>query len=93
MTTENEDLPTIMASIMVDVPRIAFGSGIAYLRMKRRARKSAKIVYRELVANGIPEEAARGLSYSFEEDISVRKLARNFGMPSEWPRPDWNSGK
>jgi len=93
MMTENEDLPTIMASIMVAMPRLAFGSGIAYLRMKRRARIGAKIVYRELVTSGIPEEAARKLSNSYEAEISIRKLARNFGMPSERGRPDWNSGK
>jgi hypothetical protein len=93
MTSKNEDLPTILASIMVAFPRIALGSGVAYLRMKRKARRGAKAIYKELIVSGAPEKVARKLSESYETEISIRRLASNFGMPSQWVRPDWNTGK
>ena len=93
MKSETEDLPTIMASIMVAVPKLALGTGVAYLRMKRNARRGAKTVYRELVGSGIPEEAARKLSESYASELSIRNLAQKFGMPFDRSRSDWNPGK
>jgi len=93
MTSDNEDMPKIVASIMIAIPKLAIGSGVAYLRMKRRARSGAKTVYKELVGNGIPEHVARKLSESYGTDLSIRNIARQFGMPSDWMRPGNNAGK
>ncbi|MEM2891157.1 MAG: hypothetical protein QXJ32_01430 [Thermoplasmata archaeon] len=82
MKTEGEDdLPTIVAAITLALPSVALRTGLAYLRMKRRARRVSRIIERNLVANGVPREAAQKLAESVNQDISIRALAARFGAP------------
>lgn len=81
MRTEGEDdLPTIVAAVTLALPSVTFRTGLAYLRMKRRARRMSRIVERSLVANGVPRESAQRLAESVNQDLSVRALAARIGV-------------
>jgi hypothetical protein len=80
MKKENEDLPTIAASILMMAPNLARG-GWAYLKMKKRAQRSSKALERSMVYNGLPPEIARDLAGEFGEVMSITSMMR---MASRW---------
>jgi hypothetical protein len=80
MRTEREDLPKIVASVMVAVPGLGIRTGLIYLKTKRRLHQNAKRIYKGMVEGGLPEETARRLANSYEEELSVRKLVRGIGV-------------
>jgi hypothetical protein len=72
---DREDLPTIIASVIATAPPLVLKIGLGYLRMKRRVRKSARVMERELMASGMPEHIARRLSMRYEEDSRFIEIA------------------
>jgi len=84
--TNSEDLPKIVASVMVMVPPIVFKTGWAFLKMRRRAHKVSRQLERQMVANGIPSEYAGRLAEQFETDLSIRKIVREMDVPFGNPR-------
>ena len=66
-----EDVPKIVASIIATVPSIMLRCGFTYLRMKRRVRKNARVIEREMMASGMPEHVAKRLSMRYEEDSKL----------------------
>jgi len=80
MRTEREDLPKIVASVMVAVPGLGIRTGIIYLKTKRRLHKNAKHVMKGMIEGGMPEEIARSLANSYEEELSVRRIVRGIGV-------------
>ena len=79
MSEHRDDLPKLVAAITVTLPKIALGTGLAYLKMKRRARKSAKIFEKGLVSNGLSPMMAHELALKYETDLSIRKMISSFG--------------
>lgn len=82
--TDNEgsqDLPTIVASVMVTIPNLVFRTGWAYLRMKKRAQKVSRQLERQFVSGGIPSEYAEKLAGQFETDLSIRRMFTGMGFP------------
>lgn len=79
MSERQDDLPKLVAAITIALPKIAVGTGFAYLRMKRKARKSARVFEKGLVNNGLSPAMAHELALSFETDLSVRKMINSFG--------------
>jgi len=80
--TDNEssqDLPTIVASVMVAIPPLVFRTGWAYLRMKKRAQKVSIQLERQFVSGGIPSEYAEKLAEQFETELSLRTLVKGVG--------------
>lgn len=79
MSERQDDLPKLVAAITVTIPKIALGTGLAYLKMKRRARKSAKLFEKGLVSSGISPTMAHELAVKYETDLSIRKMISSFG--------------
>jgi len=80
MRTDREDLPKIVASIMVAVPGLGLRTGLVYLRTKRRLRRNARSIMKGMIEGGLPEKMARRLADSYEEDLSVRNLMHRTGV-------------
>lgn len=84
--SEDEDIPKLVASIMVTVPGLTIKSGFAYLRLRRKAHQSSKAMMSSMVREGIPEEYARRLSEAYAEDISIKRFIRGvIRSPSSEP--------
>jgi hypothetical protein len=79
MSEREDDLPKLVAAITLTIPKIALGTGFAFLRMKRKARKSAKLFEKGLVSSGLSPEIAHELALNYETDISIRKMIGSFG--------------
>ena len=79
MSEHQDDLPKLVAAITLTIPKIALGTGIAYLRMKRNARRSAKLFEKGLVSNGLSPTIAHELALKYETDLSIRKMITGFG--------------
>lgn len=79
MSEHQEDLPKLVAAITITIPKIALGTGFAYLKMKRKARKSAKLFEKGLVNSGLSPTMAHGLAVKYETDLSIRKIISSFG--------------
>jgi hypothetical protein len=71
-----DDVPKIVASVMVSIPRLTLRTGFAYLRMKRDIRRSSKVLMRGLIENGVPKDSARALAMNYEADLSVRNILK-----------------
>ena len=79
MSEHQDDLPKLVAAITLTIPKIALGTGLAFLKMKRRARKSAKLFEKGLVSSGLSPAMAHGLAVKYETDLSIRKMISRFG--------------
>jgi hypothetical protein len=79
MSEHQDDLPKLVAAITITIPKIALGTGIAYLRMKRKARKSAKLFEKGLVSSGLPSTMAHDLAVKYESDLSIRRMISGSG--------------
>ena len=79
MSEHRDDLPKLVAAITITIPKIALGTGIAYLRMKRNARKSARLFEEGLVSSGLNPTMAHELALKYETDLSIRKMISSFG--------------
>ena len=89
MSEHRDDLPKLVAAITLTIPKIALGTGLAYLKMKRRARKSAKLFEKGLVSSGLSPAMAHGLAVKYETDLSIRKMiSRLGGNFPKWGRHD-----
>jgi len=80
--TDNEssqDLPTIVASVMVTIPPLVFRTGWAYLKMRKRAQKISRRLEQQFVSGGIPLEYAEKLAEQFETELSLRSLVKGVG--------------
>lgn len=77
MTTERKKDPVKeFATVMVYTPALVLRTGFAFLRMKRRLRKSARRFRKGLIARGMTPEQAHRLSESYAGDLSIRKMVR-----------------
>jgi hypothetical protein len=79
MSEHRDDLPKLVAAITLTIPKIALGTGFAFLKMKRRAKKSAKLFEKGLVNSGLSPTMAHGLAVKYETDLSIRKMISGFG--------------
>lgn len=80
MTTERTDPPTVVATLIWSAPGLVLRGGVAYLRMKSRARVSADRLRASLVNSGMPPERARQLSEGYGADLSITKLLGELGI-------------
>ena len=79
MSERRDDLPEMVAAITVTIPRLVLSAGFAYLRLKRKARKSSKLFEKGLVDSGISPDMAHQLAMKFETDLSIRRMVSSFG--------------
>ncbi|OGS42038.1 MAG: hypothetical protein A3K67_07825 [Euryarchaeota archaeon RBG_16_62_10] len=70
------------AEIAARMPGLTFRLGLGYLRMKRRARRSARLFREGLVEGGIPIELAVELEGDYGSILSIRELVRSMGVMS-----------
>ncbi len=78
---DSEDLPKVVASVMVMVPQLAIKTGWAYLKMRKRAHKMSRQLEQQFVAGGIPSEYAAKLAEQFGDDLSFRRIVRDMNVP------------
>lgn len=77
--TDREELPKVVASIMWAIPGLVLRSGFAYLRMKRRAKRSSRDFMKGLMKGGMPPEMARALSEKYAMKLSIRSFIGGLG--------------
>ena len=80
MRSDNDDVPKLVASIMVAIPGLTLKSGFAYLRLRRKAHQNSKTMMSSMIQEGIPEEYAKRLSEAYAADMSIRKLMKGLGV-------------
>jgi len=81
-TSEGEDdLPRLVAAITLVLPAVTVRTGVAYLRMRRKAHLMSKVIERRLVVSGLPKNTARKLASGFDEGLSIRSFVRMIGGP------------
>lgn len=68
-----------MIYIAAAVPRLLVSLGLAYLRMRRRAKSESRSFYRALLREGIPVPEARELADIYAQSISLTSLIRGMG--------------
>ena len=86
MKTMNErdgDLPKTFAVILASAPPLVIKLGVAYLRTKRKARRSAQDVLKGMVDSGVPLVVAKKLAEDYEARLSLRNIVGIFG-PRTW---------
>ena len=76
MTEQEPDKVKIFASVMAYAPLLVLRVGVAYLRLKRRVRKTSRSFEKGLLARGMMPETARRLTLSYEGDFRTRTLFR-----------------
>lgn len=74
MMTRREDMPRVVATMMWKAPGLVLRGGFAYLRIKRRAKRSSRHFMRGLVRGGMPPEIARSLSHKYTTKLSIKRL-------------------
>ena len=83
MSKAEGDLPKTVAVIMVSIPSLVLGTGLAYLRTRKRARKNAKMVMKGMIESGVPPELAKRLADEYANQLSIKTIMRGFG-PGSW---------
>jgi hypothetical protein len=78
MSEPEDDLPKVVAVMMVSIPSVVLRTGVVYLRTKRRARKGAKKVMKGMIESGIPPELAKKLTDDYEAQISLKTIMSRF---------------
>lgn len=75
---EDDDVPKLVASIIVAVPGLTLKSGFAYLRLRRKAHKNSRMMMNSMIREGVPEEYARRLSDKYAADLSIKRFLGEF---------------
>lgn len=70
-----------MAAITLALPTVTLRTGFAYLRLRKQAHRMSRIIERDLVTNGLPQDTARKLAENFESGLSVRGFVKRLGGP------------
>ena len=70
----------MMASILPKLPRLLIKFLWAYMRFKRKMKRSARAMKRGMIKNGMPRDLAKKLAESYEIDFSIRKLMKDQGI-------------
>ena len=78
MTTrvEKPDKVKLVASVMAYTPAFVLRVGVAFLRMKRRVRKTSRSFEKGLLSRGMAPELARRLTLSYEGDMRTRTMLK-----------------
>ena len=71
---EHPDKVKIVATVMASVPPLVLRLGVAYLRMKRCARKTTKIFEKGMLDRGMAPEMAHRLAMGYEGGLSIRTM-------------------
>lgn len=79
MTRDAEwDLPTIVGSLLLLLPKFVIRFGIQAFRLKHQAYKAARIYRRELARQGLSQIMVERLTQSYLETSDPFKLLRAF---------------
>jgi len=65
--------------IAAAVPGLLISLGIAYLRMRKRAKKEARRFFLTLVRDGVPVPQAKELADIYASSISLTEMIREMG--------------
>lgn len=65
--------------IAAAVPGLLIGLGLAYLRMRKRARQEARLFFQALVRDGVPVPEARELAHLYASSVSLVEMIRGMG--------------
>lgn len=76
MTEPGEDKVKTFAGVIAYAPALILRVGFAYLRMKRRVRKTARSFEKGMLSHGMPPDLARRLTVSWEGGMRTRNLIR-----------------
>ena len=75
MTPEaGEDKVKVFAGVMAYSPMLVARVCVAYLRLKRRVRKTSRSFERGMLSRGMAPELARRLALSYEGDMRTRTV-------------------
>ncbi len=62
--------------ILARIPRLVISLSFSYLKLKRRVRKSAKMMRKGLIKGGMSRSQAKQLTMRYEESVSIRKFVK-----------------
>jgi len=75
MTSEEKpDKVKVFASVMAYAPILVLRVGVAFLRMKRRVRKTSRSFEKGLLSRGMAPGLAHRLALSYEGDLRTRTV-------------------
>jgi hypothetical protein len=81
-TTEDGDVPKIVATVIYKMPVLALRVGVQYLSMRTHARRASRDFRRSMVSEGMPEDLAKRLSDEYAMDLSLGTLMKGFAKDS-----------
>lgn len=68
-----------MIYIAAAVPGLLIGLGLAYLRMRKRAKQEGRRFFLALVRDGVPIPEAKALADIYTSSISLTEMIRGMG--------------
>jgi hypothetical protein len=75
-TEEKADKVKLFASLIAYVPPLVLRVGVAFLRLKRRVRRTSRSFEKGLLSRGMAPEVARRLALSYEGDLRTRTMLK-----------------
>ncbi len=66
--------------IAAAVPLLLWRLSLAYLRMRRRAKKEGRLFYSALLRDGVPREQAKELADLYSSSISLTQMIREMRL-------------
>ena len=76
MARQDADTPKIVAMVILLAPTLVMRVGVAYLRLRRGARRGGARFRSELLRLGMPPERAKALSYAYESELKLTGMIR-----------------
>jgi len=70
--------------VVAAMPVLAWRTFVAFLRLRRTAKRSERSLYRTLVTQGIPRGQAKDLAYNYIEFTTLKFWIRNMLSPSRF---------
>ncbi|OGS44713.1 MAG: hypothetical protein A3K76_02590 [Euryarchaeota archaeon RBG_13_57_23] len=73
---DKRNVVKILAIMMRTAPGLTIRTGWVYFKAKRKMRRSHRILTKELVKGGIPEDFAKKLADGYAANLRIRNLVR-----------------
>lgn len=80
MSDDGENAIKVAPIIIMTMPVLMLRVVLAYMKVKRSARRAVKSFRRGLKSEGLPPEIAKSLSKSFDESTSIFRQVASSGM-------------
>lgn len=80
MSDDGEDAIKIAPAIILSMPVLMLRVVLAYMRIKRSARRAVRGFKRGIKSEGLPPEVAKSLWKTYDENTSIFRQVASSGM-------------